>query len=604
MSEVRVWAPEAHSVQLRVGRDEINMQPADHLWWRADTHLACAGADYSFVVDNSDHLPDPRSPSQPFGVQGPSRFVDHSEFPWTDRGWQAPPLSSAVIYELHIGTFTSLGTFESAIGRLDDLVALGITHVELMPVAEFSGDWGWGYDAVDLFAPHHSYGGPDGLKRFVDACHARRLAVLIDVVYNHLGPAGNYLSRFGPYFTDKYSTPWGEAINFDGPQSLEVRRFFCDNAMMWLRDYHCDGLRLDAVHAIYDSSAIHFLAQLADEVAGLAAHLGRNFVLIAESDWNNPRVVTAREAGGYGIDAQWSDDFHHALHAALTGERAGYYLDFGSLADIAKAMTNAFVYDGRYSRFRDRIHGARPLGLSGARFLGYIQTHDQIGNRAQGERIEQLAGLGKAKIAAALVLLGPFIPMLFQGEEFAASSPFQYFTHHNDPELARAVTEGRRREFEAFGWKPDQIPDPQDPATFQRSKLDWTERSREPHAGMLDWYRKLIALRRAVPELTDGRLDRVKVEFDEQAQWIVVRRGSVGIICNLSKARQSIPSPLPSVVLASSDGIQINGQLVELARESVAIVATRNVQETFAERATLTRDTKAAGLESAPFSVA
>ncbi len=445
-------------------------------YWRCDCSGAGHGTDYAFVLDGGDPLPDPRSPWQPYGVHGRSRVLDHSRFQWSDAGWRPPVLSSAVIYELHIGTFTPEGTFDSAVGRLEYLKQLGITHVELMPVAEFSGAWGWGYDGADLFAPHHAYGGPDGLKRFVDACHAAGLAVLLDVVYNHLGPSGNYLSRFGPYFTTRYSTPWGPAVNLDGAGSSEVRRFFCDNALMWLRDYHFDGLRIDAIHAFVDHSAVPFLEQLAGEVKRLQAHLGRSLVLIAESDLNDPRVVTPTEAGGYGIDAQWSDDFHHALHSVLTGERAGYYQDFGTLGDVARALENAFVFDGRHSLYRGRPHGRKPEGLPGWRFLGYLQTHDQVGNRAQGERSSRLMNVGRLKIGAAIVLCAPFIPMLFQGEEFGADTPFQYFTNHEEPELARAVSEGRRKEFAAFGWKVADIPDPQDPGDVLavKAELDGT----------------------------------------------------------------------------------------------------------------------------------
>ncbi|MGH9558730.1 MAG: malto-oligosyltrehalose trehalohydrolase, partial [Bryobacteraceae bacterium] len=475
MSKARVWAPIARQMRLRTKSGVVSMKRLDRGWWTGDAELR-PGDDYSFLIDDDEiALPDPRSAWQPNGVHGTSRVVDHDAFRWTDRGWQAPPLSSGLVYEMHIGTFTGEGTFESAIARLDRLARLGVTHVELMPVAEFSGDRGWGYDGVDLFAPHHVHGGPDGLKRFVDACHARGLAVLLDVVYNHLGPVGNYLSRFGPYFTEKCSTPWGPAINFDDAGSDEVRRFLCDNALMWLRDYHMDGLRIDAIHAILDGSARHFLVQLSQEVDELEAATRRHFVVIVESGLNDPRVVTPREAGGYGIDAQWNDDFHHALHAALTGERTGYYADFGPLRSIAKALTNAFVYDGCYSCFRGRHHGMPPRGLSGWRFLGYLQTHDQVGNRAKGERSSQLMSLGRLKIGAALVMCSPFVPMLFQGEEFGASTPFLYFTGHEDAEVARAVSEGRRKEFGAFGWKPDKIPDPGDPLTFLRSKLDWTE---------------------------------------------------------------------------------------------------------------------------------
>ena len=508
MTSFRVWAPLAGNVQLLLDGSLVPMSSEQNGYWRCDCSGRRPRNGLRLRARRRRPLPDPRSPWQPYGVHGRSRVLDHSRFQWSDAGWRPPILSSAVIYELHIGTFTPEGTFDSAVGRLEYLQQLGITHVELMPVAEFSGAWGWGYDGADLFAPHHAYGGPDGLKRFVDACHAAGLAVLLDVVYNHLGPSGNYLGRFGPYFTTRYSTPWGPAVNLDGAGSSEVRRFFCDNALMWLRDYHFDGLRIDAIHAFFDLSAVPFLEQLAGEVKRLEAHLGRSLVLIAESDLNDPRVVTPTEAGGYGIDAQWSDDFHHALHSVLTGERAGYYQDFGTLGDVGRALENAFVFDGRRSLFRGRPHGRKPEGLPGWRFLGYLQTHDQVGNRAKGERSSRLMNVGRLKIGAAIVLCAPFIPMLFQGEEFGADTPFQYFTNHEEPELARAVSEGRRREFAAFGWKAADIPDPQDPETFSRSKVNWTELEREPHASLLAWHKQLIALRRRTPEFADGRLDQ------------------------------------------------------------------------------------------------
>jgi maltooligosyltrehalose trehalohydrolase len=463
--DFRVWAPRATKVEIAVDNTRTPMAPDTSGWWTADVPADGPATEYTFILDGGHPLPDPRSAWQPRGVHGPSRVVDHQAFAWTDARWQPGPLSSATVYELHVGTFTLAGTFEAAIERLDHLVALGITHVELMPVAEFPGGRGWGYDGVDLYAPHHGYGGPEGLKRLVDAAHRRGLAVILDVVYNHLGPAGNYLEHSGPYFTDRHRTPWGPAVNLDGPGSSEVRRFFCDNALMWLRDYYMDGLRLDAVHALIDTSAVHFLEQLAAEVQALAAQLGRHLVLIAESDLNDPRLVRPPEVGGYGVAAQWSDDFHHALHAVLTGERAGYYEDFGTLADLAQALTCAFVYDGRYSRFRDRRHGRPATGLSGHRFFGYLQNHDQIGNRAKGERSSHLISPGRLKIAAGLVLTSPFVPLLFQGEEWGASTPFQYFTDHEDPELGRAVSEGRRSEFSAFAWSAEEVPDPQDPAT-------------------------------------------------------------------------------------------------------------------------------------------
>jgi maltooligosyltrehalose trehalohydrolase len=408
-------------------------------------------------------------------------------------------------------------------------------------VNEFSGEHGWGYDGVDLFAPHHAYGGPVGLKRFVNACHLRGLAVLLDVVYNHLGPSGNYLGKFAPYFNDRYDTPWGPAVNFDGPHSDEVRRFFCDNALTWLRDYHFDGLRLDAVHAILDTSARPFLEQLGLEVRELEAQLNRPLVLIAESDPNDPRLLWPRERGGFALHAQWSDDFHHALHAVLTGERMGYYEDFGSLADLAKAFRNAYVYDGRYSAHRRRQHGRPPTGLNGHRFLGYAQNHDQVGNRAQGNRLSQLVSQSRLKIAAALVFTSPFVPMLFQGEEWAASTPFQYFTDHPEANLAKAVREGRRKEFAAFGWNPEDVPDPQARETFERSKLNWAEINAGPHADLLAWHRQLIQLRRDEPALADGRLDLVSTRFDESARWFVLERGLFTVACNLARHSRLVP---------------------------------------------------------------
>jgi maltooligosyltrehalose trehalohydrolase len=578
MTSFRVWAPHAIKVELELRGKRHGMAAGDHGWWSIQLPLAESNPDYAFILDGGEPLPDPRSPWQPRGIHGPSRLVDHRAFRWTDRHWQSVPLSAALIYELHIGTFTAQGTFRSAIDKLDELVQLGVTHVELMPVAEFSGNRGWGYDGADLFAPHHAYGGPDELKQLVDACHGRGLAVILDVVYNHLGPAGNYLARFGPYFTDRYATPWGQAINFDGPESDEVRRFVCDNALMWLRDYHFDGLRLDAVHALIDTSATHILEQLACEVGDLQAQTGRHLVLIAESDLNDPRIVRSQEIGGYGIQAQWSDDFHHALHVVLTGERDGYYADFGSMALLAKAIECVFVYDGSYSAFRRRRHGRAPKGISGHAFLGYLQNHDQIGNRAKGERSSYLMSVGRLKIAAALIMTAPFVPMLFQGEEWGASSPFLYFTNHEDAELGRLVTEGRRREFAAFSAHLEDVPDPQAPETFERSKLNWNERAKEPHRGLLDWHDRLIRLRREVPALADGRPERVQVSFDETARWLVMRRGSVAVACNLASATQHVATGLDAqaqLLLASESGVTMIDGEVWLPPDSVAIVGAQ-----------------------------
>jgi maltooligosyltrehalose trehalohydrolase len=585
MHTFKVWAPKAKKVEVKlIERMSGDGKPREHSepmraceggWWCANLHDASAGTDYSFSLDDGDPMPDPRSAFQPLGINGPSRVVDHSAFQWTDGRWQAAPLSSAIIYELHIGTFTPQGTYLSTIEKLDYLVDLGITHVEFMPVNEFSGDWGWGYDGVDLYAPHHSYGTPEDLKKLVDTCHSKGLAVLLDVVYNHFGPVGNYLSKFGPYFTDKYHTPWGSAVNLDQAGSREVRKFFADNALMWLRDYHFDGLRLDAIHAYHDKSAIHFLEYLSSEVDALASQLRRHLVLIAESDLNDPRVVTTREVGGFGCDAQWSDDFHHTLHSVITGERDGYYKDFGTFAQLAKALKNAFVYDGIYAEDRGRIHGRPPVGLSGHRFLGYAQDHDQVGNRAQGDRLGQLTSVGRQKVAAALVLTSPFIPMLFEGEEFGASTPFQYFTHHEDVELGKAVSEGRRSEFAAFGWDPKDVPDPQDPATFQRSRLNWQEIAQEPHSSLLAWYKRLIALRRSTSALTDGRMNQVETNYSEEGKWITVRRGNVEVICNLGADHQAIPVASKSKdVLASEEGWQLRTGFIELPADSVAIMTS------------------------------
>ncbi len=527
---LEVWAPAARSVRAVVeGRAELQMRDIGDGWWATDAEFPAA-TDYRFGVDDGEPLPDPRSRWQPFGIHGPSRVLDPGDLDWHDAGWQPPPLDSGVIYEAHIGTFSEEGTFEAAISHLDHLVSLGVTHLELMPVAEFPGDRGWGYDGADLFAPHHAYGGPAGLARLVDACHARGLAVILDVVYNHLGPAGNYLARFGPYFTDRYATPWGDAVNLDGQGSDEVRRFFIDNAVMWLRDYHVDGLRLDAVHAIFDTSAVHFLEQIAADVHALGTQLGRDLVVIAESDLNDPRLVRPVESGGYGLDAQWSDDFHHALHSVLTGERSGYYADFGNLDDLATTLVQGYRYAGDYSRFRGRRHGRPAPELDGRRLLGYLQNHDQVGNRALGERSAALLSQGRLMIGAAVVLSAPFVPLLFQGEEWAAGTPFQYFTAHEDPELGAAVGRGRREEFAAFGWDPAAVPDPQAVETFERSKLNWSELSKRAHAEMLDWHTRLIKLRRTTPALLNGRVD--EVEFDADAGWLAFSRGRVGVALN------------------------------------------------------------------------
>lgn len=547
-------------MELMVRSRRLPMRPGPDGWWQAERELA-AGDDYAFCRDGGPPRPDPRSCWQPRGVHAPSRVVELSRLPWTDRGWRPPAWSSAVVYELHIGTFTPQGTFDGAIAKLDHLVKLGVSHLEIMPIAEFSGNRGWGYDGVALFAPHHAYGGPAGFQRLVNACHARGLAVILDVVYNHLGPSGNYLATFAPYFTRRYATPWGEALNFDGPASDGVRQFFFDNARHWLRDFHCDGLRLDAVHAIADGSATPFLEELARAVRALEAECGRELVLVAESDANDDRLSASVGAGGLGLDAQWNDDVHHALHAAITGERAGYYADFGSLAALAVALRRGFYLDGRYSVFRQRRHGRPFRGRNGARLVGFAQNHDQTGNRPQGERLPQLVSPGLARIASALTLLGPHVPLLFQGEEFGAATPFLYFTDHPEPELARAVRRGR----------PPASPDPQRLATFAASQLRWEEQD----AGCLAWYASLIRLRRATPALAGHDLGQVRVRYNERARWLTLARGPIRVACNFAPARQAVPlGPAPPGGWVPH---RVSAELVypplpyELAPESVAV---------------------------------
>jgi maltooligosyltrehalose trehalohydrolase len=573
MPEFEVWAPRPDRVDLIIGDRRAAMTRTAHGWWTCTVGDAGPGMDYAFSLDGGPPRPDPRSPFQPDGVHGRSRVVDHHYFPWTDGAWRGRALPGSILYECHIGTFSAAGTFDGAIDRLGYLADLGVDAVELLPVAEFPGRRGWGYDGVDLFAPHHAYGGPDGLKRFVDAAHGHGLAVVMDVVYNHLGPAGNYLPEFGPYFSSRHQTNWGDAVNFDGPGSDEVRRFVIDNALMWLRDYHCDGLRLDAVHAIVDASATHILESICREVEALAAHAGRPLFVIAESDLNDPRLVRNRDAGGLGLDSAWADEWHHALHAALTGEKTGYYEDFGPLSLLAKALRQAWVYDGTYSPYRDRVHGRPPAGLDGNRFVVFTQNHDQVGNRARGERSAALMSPGRLRVAAALLLCGPFVPLLFQGEEWGASTPFLYFTDHQDPELGRAVSSGRRHEFASFGWGPDEVPDPQDPATFTRSQLDWSQLEQGPHRGLLDWYRRLITLRRALPALSDPRLDHVAVDCNEAARWLRIRRGPVTVAANLGPAATTVVVPGSARLLEISDRAgALTAAGLALPPDTVAIV--------------------------------
>lgn len=574
MHRFEIWAPFAGRMSVSINGAALPMNGPDERgrWW-LEVSDSGPGDEYGYWPDDDPRpWPDPRSLWQPNGVHELSRIYDGDAFRWTDAGFQAPPLASGVIYELHVGTFTPQGTLDAAIAKLGYLAELGVTHVELMPLAAFAGHHGWGYDGAALYSVHEPYGGPEALKRFVNAAHGKGLAVLLDVVYNHFGPEGNYTGKFGPYILDAHQTPWGGAVNLEAAGADEVRRFFCDNALMWLSDFHCDGLRIDAVHAFVDRSAIHFLEQLAAEVEALEAALARRLVLIAESDLNDPRMVTPREAGGLGMDAQWSDDFQHALFAVLTGDRQGYYADFGTLGTLAKALEQTFVYDGIYSRYRRRTHGRPVQRLSQHRFLGYIQSHDQVGNRAVGDRISHIAGLERAKIAAAVVLLSPFIPMIFQGEEWACSSPFQYFADH-EPELARLVSQGRKKEFAAFGWSPDAIPNPESRATFERSKLNWKEASSGEHAEMLAWYRSLIRLRKATPCLNNGEPGKIRTAFNEQEGWLWFQRGNVLVCCNFGDAEHAFDvAGGGHALLASRDGVRAENDALRLPGNAVAVV--------------------------------
>jgi len=577
MTEFRIWAPAAHRVAADVSGHPHEMSDAGGGWWSVALTGTAPRARYGFRLDDGDLLADPRSPRQPDGPAGLSECYDHSAFGWTDVGWRGVPLPGSVIYELHVGTFTAEGTFDAAIKRLDHLSDLGVDIIELMPVAAFPGERGWGYDGIGLWAVHEPYGGPDGLKRFVDACHARRLGVMLDVVYNHVG-IGNRLADFGPYFTDAHITPWGPAVNLDQSGSDEVRAFIIGNALMWLRDYHLDGLRLDAVHALADGRALHLLEELGAEVEALSEHVNRELLLVAECDANDPRLVTSREAGGYGLTAQWSDDFHHALHAVLTGERQGYYCDFGSLAALAKTWTSVFFHDGSWSEFRGRTHG-RPvdvLRLPAHRFLAFLQDHDQVGNRARGDRISANLSVDQLKVGAGLLLTAPFTPMLFMGEEWGARTVWQYFTDHPDAEIGQAVAAGRRAEFAGHGWDADEVPDPQDAATFARSKLDWTEPGVGMHAELLAWYRTMIALRRQCAELTDPRLGQVHVSWDEAARWLLISRAHIRIAANLGQSTQRLPlgAPAASLLAASAGGVALGADRVLLPPWSLAVIST------------------------------
>ena len=539
----RVWAPKIVDMAVKISGKLVPMyrQGED---FEADIPDVAPETDYLFVLDENTERPDPVSRWQPFGVHGPSRIVDPSAFAWSDEDWTGIPLQDYIIYELHTGTFTTGGTFEAIISKIPHLKRLGITALELMPVAEFPGRRNWGYDGVNLYAPHSAYGGPSGLKQLVNACHRAGLAVVLDVVYNHLGPEGNYLQEFAPYFTSAYRTPWGPALNFDGPFSDGVRRFFIENALYWLTEFHIDALRLDAIHGIFDFSAFHILAELRQHFHEQSRILGRQAWVIAESDLNDVRVIRPRSLGGQELDAQWHDEFHHAVYGVLTGSKRGFLEDFGRLAHIGKAISDGFVYDGIYSRYRRRRFGSSSRDEPGSKFVAFIQNHDQIANTSEGRRLGGLASLEACKLAAAILICSPYLPLLFMGEEFRDDAPFLYFTSHGDAELAKAVREGRQAEYADFG-SPGGIPDPQAPETFAKSRITWALLDQPPHNAVLRLYQDLIAIRKRLPSLSNCRKDLVRLHFDEDGQWFEMERSDPSgcrtlLICNFALTSRSL----------------------------------------------------------------
>jgi maltooligosyltrehalose trehalohydrolase len=569
-----VWAPRPSRVRLSVADQVVDMSRADGGWWTPAGPVPDGEVDYGFLLDDDETpRPDPRSLRQPHGVHERSRTFDPSAYSWGDHGWTGRQLAGSVIYELHIGTFTPEGTFDAALGRLDHLRSIGVDFVEVMPVNAVNGTHNWGYDGVLWSAVTEEYGGPEAYQRFVDGCHAAGLGVIQDVVYNHLGPSGNYLPLFGPYLKSGANT-WGDLVNLDEEGSAEVRRYILDNVRLWLSDYHVDGLRLDAVHALSDGSPVHLLEEMAIEVAANSAHQRRPLTLIAESDLNDPRLVTPREAGGYGLDAQWSDDFHHAVHVALTRETEGYYADFEPITALAKVMERGFFHDGTFSSFRERDHGV-PIDTAAMptwRLVVCSQNHDQIGNRAVGDRITEHLDDDQLACAALLTLASPFTPMLFQGEEWAASEPFQFFTSHPEPELGRATAEGRIAEFEKMGWDPAVVPDPQDPETFRRSKLDWSELGSGRHARILAVYRRLAELRRSLPDLTDPSFLRTSCRVDESARTFVMERGSVTVAVNLGDDPVDVDVRPGELLFMTESGAVLDGARLALPGHGGALV--------------------------------
>ena len=578
VTSLPVWAPTAQQMRVTIDGDIHSMRETGDGWWESPVP-ASPGARYGYLIDDStDPLPDPRSPRQPDGVHGLSQVHEIDPDIWSDSDWQGRPVAGAVIYELHVGTFTPDGTLDSAIAKLDHLVDIGVDFVELMPVNTFNGTHNWGYDGVGWYAVQETYGGPDALARFVNACHLRGLGVIIDAVYNHLGPSGNYLPNYGPYLTEG-ATSWGQSVNLDEADSDEVREFILGSALRWLEVFHVDGLRLDAVHALVDRTALNLLEEMQMRTDALSHRVGRPLSLIAESDLNDPKLITSRNDGGYGLAAQWSDDGHHAIHTTVSGERQGYYADFGSLECLSKVLREGFFHALTYSSFRGRRHG-RPINhqrVVTTSLVVYTCNHDQIGNRAIGDRPSHYLDPGQLAVKAALVLTSPFTPMLFMGEEWAASTPFQFFTSHPEPELGEATANGRKAEFAEHGWDAADVPDPQDPETFSRSKLNWDELAEQPHAALLGFYRDLITLRKSQLEYSDDDFDSVAIDFDESNTWFAMHRGALSTIVTLTEAPAEPPFS-GTVLLAFengvSDGIEPgrNVTLPTLAGHSVLII--------------------------------
>jgi len=545
-----VWAPFAQKVEVHITSPvelTVPLEKDAQGYHQVIIDGVKSGALYFYSLDPDKERPDPASRFQPQGVHGPSQVVD-SHFQWEDQNWTGLSLEKYIIYELHVGTFTHEGTFDAIIPYLDELIDLGITAVELMPVNQFPGNRNWGYDGVYPFAVQNSYGGPEGLKRLVNACHQKGLAVVLDVICNHLGPEGNYFADFGPYFTDRYKTPWGAALNFDGPHSDDVRRFFIENILYWLTEFHIDAFRLDALHAILDNTPYIFIEQLAAAFHEQVEGLGRKAYLIGESSADNVRLIKPPELGGYGLDGQWNDDFHHSLHTLLTGEDTGYYQDYGKVKHLAKAFREGFVYSGEFSRFRQRRHGTSSKNIPAERFVVFAQNHDQVGNRAMGDRLSQSVPFEALKLAAGIVLLSPFVPLIFMGEEYGETAPFPYFVSHSEPELIEMVRRGRREDFAAFQWQ-DEMLDPQDEATFLRAKLNHELRGEGQHKVLLDFYKELIRLRKETPALAQLSKENLHVKDFEEERVLFIHRWSekseVIITFNLNSKLTSISLPFP-----------------------------------------------------------